>query len=108
MVGEIGPLRGLETVNSPVGWCLLEAGIVHERVEAKASQVAAIDPGGYENLALILEADEPAGKEVVGIRGEQQPVHPIEPLLSRLAGTPRLYVTRLQQGGVRDAGEAAF
>src|SRR6185295_4729821 len=97
MVVEICPLLRKEAVGPPVGRCLRHAGrLEDELVEAKASQVFAVDPARNANFSLILEADETAVEEMVRIWRKKEPIHAIEPLFGRLAGAPRLDVTGLQ------------
>jgi hypothetical protein len=95
MVVEIWSLPRAEIACPPVGRSFHEAGRLEDKlVEAKPSQVVAIDSGGNKNISLIAEADESAIKEMVRIRREKQPVHSIKPLMRCLAGAPWLYVTR--------------
>lgn len=95
---QVALLGRLKRPHVPVyGGFLEPEALDRELVEAKTPKVKPVDPRRWTDGAILPERDEATIEKVIGIRREQQAVHPIEPLGGCLAKVPGFDMARAQE-----------
>ena len=70
--------------------------------KAEAAKVTLVEAGRYADLAAVLERDEAPIEQKIGIGRQEETVRTVEPLVGRLARSPRPDVAGDQERGIGD------
>jgi hypothetical protein len=76
--------------------------------ETQSTEIERVKSGGYQNVAVVFEADEAAVEEAIDMSSEKKPVGPVQSFIAGRADPPGLGVAGNEEPRVSDACQSTL